>query len=193
MSRILKNKFASILIIIGIIFISLGSALTIFNIFDEIRVYNISNKALNYELSEKEKNEIYTDGDMPYIKVNGIEYIGVLEIPSISIRLPVQNRWDNSLLKKFPCRYIGDIYSDSMIIMAHNYKQHFGNIKYLKNGDKVRFTDVKGIEYDYIVSFVEKIDRRNINKMVEDKSKLTLFTCDYSGKNRIAVRCEIMK
>lgn len=195
----MKISTSSKLIASGAICILLAALLSIYNMKDEIKASESSDEALAYlqnkipNLSELENIKanytIYDDKDMPYIKFEGLEYIGILDIPSISISLPVQNNWEYSLLKKSPCRYMGNIYDDSMIVMAHNYKRHFGNIKNLNIDDSIIFTDVKGKQYKYKVSKIEKINGNNVEEMIENDWDFTIFTCDYGGKNRVTIRC----
>lgn len=195
------KKNTNTLIISGIICIILGTLLISNNILEEIQALNVSNQVLevlNKEIGSISQTqeikhndyEIYNDLDMPYVKVDGRQYIGIIQLPSIKITLPVQNNWSYELLKNSPCLYYGNVYDDSMIIMAHNYINQFSKIKKLKNNDEVIFIDVRGIAYKYLVSYIEKIDSKNTDKMINNNWDMTLFTCDYSGKSRIAIRCK---
>lgn len=123
------------------------------------------------------------------IEIDGHDYIGVLEIPSLELSLPVLYQWSDELLKEAPCRYQGSFLNDTMIIAGHNYRKHFSRIKGMKPGDTIRFTDVNGGVYQYIVDDLEKIKGSDIQGMEEGEWDLTLFTCSYGGQDRIAVRC----
>ena len=56
--------------------------------------------------------------EMPTETVNGYEYIGVLEIPELELKLPVMSTWSYPRLRVAPCRYEGSVYSKNLIIAA---------------------------------------------------------------------------
>lgn len=64
--------------------------------------------------------------EMPVTTINGVEYLGTLEIPVLELELPIISQWSDSLLKIAPCRYQGSAYLDNMILAGHNYRAHFG-------------------------------------------------------------------
>jgi sortase A len=129
-------------------------------------------------------------GDMSCVLVDGHYYIGVLDMPTLGITLPVQWGWSDSLMDTSPCRYNGTLEDGDLIIMAHNYSTHFGTIFDLAVGDAVSFTDVLGVCTDYEVCGVDIFGRSEISKMYEGDWDLTLFTCVPNTYNRIAVRCK---
>lgn len=128
------------------------------------------------------------DMEMPVEKADGYDCVGILEIPDLNLKLPVLSEWNYKNLRAAPCRYTGNIYNDNLIICAHNYNKHFGNIKKLKIGDKVTFTDMYGNVFRFKVNSEETVkpDAENIKTGNWD---LTLFTCNSAGNARIAVRC----
>ena len=123
-------------------------------------------------------------------KVDGIPYIGILEIPCLELELPIISRWSNANARKAPCRYKGSVYSDDIIICAHNYKSHFGKLSTLSIGDVVLFTDIEGNQFQYQVVEFEVMDGTAIEQMESGNWDLTLFTCTAGGKSRIALRAE---
>lgn len=131
--------------------------------------------------------------DMPEEEVNGQKYIGVLKIPALSLELPVISAWSYPNLKEAPCRYTGSSYLNNMVIAAHNYRSHFGNLKDLSQGDEVSFTDVDGNIFQYKVVELEILSPYAIEEMTSGDWDLTLFTCTVGGKSRVTVRCEGME
>lgn len=122
--------------------------------------------------------------------IDGVEYIGVITVPSYNITLPVQADWSLAKLKNSPCRYSGSVTGGSLIICAHNYQSHFGKLKYVQVGEKIRFTDMMGMTYTYAVSEIDLINGYNVEEMKQnDGWDLTLFTCNYGGRQRITLRC----
>ena len=88
------------------------------------------------------------------------EYLGILTIPRLSLSLPVRNEWNEQLLKEAPCRYQGTIAEDSLVIMAHNYKTHFGPIYRLGYKDQINLIDYNGNSVDYEVVGIETLEAR---------------------------------
>lgn len=133
------------------------------------------------------------DTTMGTIEVDGFTYIGEVAIPAIDISLPVMNSVTSEGLKIAPGRYEGNYNENSLIIAAHNYQRHFGNIKYLSPGDQVVFLDVDGGEHFYEVAEIETVGGKKVSKMSEGEWDLTLFTCTYGGRNRVTVRCTLQE
>lgn len=129
------------------------------------------------------------DMEMPAIEIDGNEYIGTLEIPALELSLPVLSEWSYPNLKLAPCRYTGSVYKDNMIIAAHNYTRHFGNLKELAIGDTVLFTDSDGNVFSYAVSELEQLLPTAIEEMQSGDWALSLFTCTVGGQYRVVVRC----
>ena len=137
--------------------------------------------------------------DMPTEDVEGYRYIGFLEIPSISLSLPVMEDWDYNRLKVSPCRYSGSYYTDDLVICAHNYYRHFTPVKdSLGMGEDVYFTNVMGESIHYKTVNKETVQPMDINAMVSNYRNstvssnewdLTLFTCNIGGQTRAAIRC----
>lgn len=130
------------------------------------------------------------DMEMPVIRHNGQDYIGTLEIPAIGLEIPVISKWNYPRLRIAPCRYYGSAYTNDLVISAHNYRTHFGNINQLKAGDVVRFTDADGNVFHYTVSLRETLGPKDVYAMTHSDFDLTLFTCTVGGSYRVTVRCE---
>ncbi len=122
--------------------------------------------------------------------VDNCSYLGVLYIPALGIELPVISDWSYSNLRSAPCRYTGSVEEGNLVIAAHNYSCHFGNISSLSSGDEIIFTDGNGVVHRYGVVNSEIIGGRNIPAMEAGSEDwdITLFTCNLSGSNRITVR-----
>lgn len=131
--------------------------------------------------------------DMPVKEADGQKYIGVLEIPILNLTLPVISEWNYARLKKAPCRYVGSAYMDNLVIAAHNYKTHFGNLKKLNAGDSVIFTDAVGNRFEYEVVLTETLMPRDVKEMKSEEFDLSLFTCTVGGSYRVTVRCDRLR
>lgn len=144
---------------------------------------------VNDDSEEDLKYKIYPDMEMPTVEIDGRYYIGVLEIPVLGLKLPVMDEWSYPNLRIAPCRYKGAAYSNDLIVAAHNYSRHFGQLKNLDSGTEIRFTDVDGNTFSYVVAFTETLEKTDVEKMEAGEWDLTLFTCTYGGRTRVTVRC----
>ncbi len=127
---------------------------------------------------------------MPCITVDGREYIGFIELPTLGLELPVLSEWSYDTLELSPARYSGSAYLDDLIILAHNYTSHFGRLGQLGVGDSVLFTDADGNVFRYAVTELETVAMSEVETMTGGDWDLTLFTCTMSGTSRFTVRCE---
>ena len=102
------------------------------------------------EISEQ-THEVLTDPeeDLKYILLDGTGYVAVLSIPALDLVLPVNAAWSYPELRNTPCRYSGSIEEDSLVVMAHGYRAHFGTIERLREGDAIELIDVERVVHDY--------------------------------------------
>lgn len=128
--------------------------------------------------------------EMPEVEINGQNYIGTLEIPTLELTLGIISHWNEERLQIAPCRYAGSAYTDDLVIAAHNYHSHFGKLKELQPGDGVLFTDTEGKTVEYYVVIQEILMPEDVEEMTDGRYDLTLFTCTYGGKSRVTVRCD---
>ena len=131
--------------------------------------------------------------EMPVVEIDGYGYIGFVGIPTLQKELPVMADWSYPQLKSAPCRYTGNLYSDNMVIMAHNYSHHFGSLQNLRAGDIITFTDMDGYTVRYEVVALDVLEPTAVEEMTAGEFDLTLFTCTYGGKSRVTVRCDRIK
>lgn len=133
---------------------------------------------------------INPDLALPTCNIDGSEYVGVIEIDALNLALPVQSDWSLQKLRTSPCRYYGTPYKNDLVICAHNYDRHFGQIKNLSLGDAVRFTDLDGNIFEYSVTEIYPVAPTAIKDITAGESDLILFTCTLGGANRVTVRCD---
>lgn len=133
------------------------------------------------------------DMSMPVETIDGVSYIGTVDIPSLNIHLPVQSELDDSRMRKTPCRMEGTVYNRDIIIGAHCFKIHFGYINRLEAGDTVTFTDIEGNQFDYSVLYSEELLPNQLDQLKSGDWDMTLFTCTVGGRSRIVVRLELVE
>lgn len=125
------------------------------------------------------------------MELDGTRYLGVLNIPALELELPVQADWSYEKLLTTPCVYKGSIQDGGLVILAHNYRRHFGGIRHLRPGDEIRLTDAVGSEFLYQVDELTVLDAVEVEEMADHSCDLSLFTCTYGGKARVTVRCTL--
>lgn len=134
-------------------------------------------------LTEEEKK-------MTEVVIDGIPYIGYLSIPKLGLDLPIISTWNYQRLNVAPCRYVGTVRGENLVLMAHNYTSHFGKISQLEAGDTITFTDMDGEITCYEVVGEDILDSTAVEEMTAGVFDLTLFTCTYGGKYRLTVYCD---
>lgn len=202
------NK-GKIFIRIGLLLIAAAFLLTIYNVWDNVRAGKASQETLDIlrgqieigrenSLDNKTVNneplyKRYPEMDMPLININGKNYIGILNITTLDLELPVNGEFSYSELKEAPCRYEGSAYTNNMIIAGHNFTRHFGRLKNLNIGDAASFTDGDGNVFLYRVTEIVEIGGTDVDEIRSGEWDMTLFTCTISGSNRVAVRFKYTK
>ena len=193
------------LILGGLLLIAAALSLTAYNLWENQRATAAAQQALTAMKEQSEpKGTKSTEGleaaipeyvrnpnmEMPVVEIDGIEYIGTLEIPALELELPVISTWSDALLDCAPCRYVGSAYLDNLIIAGHNYRGHFGALHRLLAGEKIQFTDAAGNQLSYVAPRVEELPGSALEEMEAGDWDLTLFTCTLSRTSRITVRCD---
>ena len=202
-----KNSKGNILIFLGILMILGALGLTGYNLWDANRAREAAEQItdqlidkIDESVKDEETAAPYVDPNtpMPVEVIDGYEYIGILEIPSEDLSLPVMNEWYYTRLKISPCRFTGSYYSDDLVICAHNYDKHLGRLLNIDLGVDVYFTNVEGLTIHYIVTNRETVEPTDVERMIENTGNsetslldwdMTLFTCNLGGQTRCAVRC----
>lgn len=208
-----KRNFGNVLILAGVLLIAAALVFAGINKLQSLRAEKAAASALEWlrpeigtpvvppdavnngtgEASEETEYPDYVlnpEMDMPVAKTPQGEYVGILEIPALSVELPVFSEWDYEKLRISPCRFSGSAYRDDLVICAHNYDNHFGGIKNLRYGDAVTFTDVDGNIFSYEVTEIEQLAPESVDDMTAGEHALTLFTCTLGGAARVTIRCD---
>lgn len=193
----MKRKRATALIVVGFFCLVAALGLTGHNIMDETRAVEAAKTGvsqLRLAIPERpaEEQQVIPEPEiiMTSVELDGRDYVGLLEIPSLELELPILRKWSESLLKYGPCLYEGTVY-DGLIIAGHNYRSHFAKLNSLPIGAEILFTDIDGNVWTYEVSTTEIIGGYDIDGMKAGDWDLTLFTCTYSRQDRFTLRCTL--
>ena len=208
---IIKRKLGGLLIGAGTIALAAMIGLMVYNVWDAGRARAAADQAAEHledaisemaekraseaETSQEEATEVFRpleeaqEAETPLAEVDGVWYIGLLELPALELELPVIHQWSEEDAKLAPCRYSGSVEEDNLIIAGHNYAGHFGTLKNLHAGDAVRFTSMDGQTHAYAVTELEVLGATDTEQLLQGDWDLTLFTCTVGGADRVVVRC----
>ena len=192
------NKMSVILKWGGALLIAAAIGLTMFNMIDDGRAgakADDARQALTAQIASVQRlnepqddTDVFPEQEPPTCSVEDIAYIGVLELPSLGLSLPVCDGWSYDLLQLAPCRYSGTPYGDSFVICAHNYSSHFGRLGEINPGDEATFTDMSGRRFFYKMIEQEIVAPDEAEKMTDSGYALTLFSCNWNGTARVTLR-----
>ena len=205
----MKRRKGTVLILSGILMLVAAVGLTVYNFSDDSRAENQSRQAFNFVVEAITQNAAENQAsaqspsallpasaagtvpEMPTVEKDGSPYIGVIEIPSQGISLPVLADWSYENLKIAPCRYAGSYYADDLVLCAHNYRSHFNPLRWVDMGEDVYFTTAAGETIHYVIANRETLQPSENEKLVtpSDEWDLTLFTCYVGGATRCVIRC----
>ena len=183
------RRIGTIFVIFGLVLICSALSLFFYNNYQEQQSYKETENVLSALESETQNSTQDDSSDEIIIDVNGYDYIGFIEIPKIEIKLPVLSEWDYARLKIAPCRQFGSINTDDIVIAAHNYKKHFGNLSSLNIGDEIILTDTSKNNHTYSVARMEVLKPTDVEKVQNSGYDLVLYTCTYGGKTRVTLFC----
>ncbi len=204
-----RNSIGNLISSIGILFLFCAFLFLCYNLIDSERAereaLELANAIEDYRNDAEDDTGTTPDGtgaytgasgleldptmEMPEVVIDGIAYIGNLQVPSLGLDLPIISEWSDEYLKIAPCRYSGSIYSDDMVIAAHNYRRHFGDVRWLEIGSQIIFIDMNNNTFYYEIAANEVLEPTQVEEMQESDYDLTLFTCAYNNQVRYAIRC----
>ena len=181
----MKGKLGTVCMVLGAVLVMAALSLFLWNQYEDSR----AGASVEEILSQMEQ-QIGAEEGAGVVEIDGNSYIGYLTIPALGLELPVMSDWSYENLRTAPCRYYGSAQTDDLVVAAHNYSRHFGNLKNLSLGDLVYFTDADGTTIAYKVVEVDTLNPTAVEEMTSSGYDLTLFTCTYSGQSRVTVRCD---
>ena len=208
----MKSKIGVVCIVLGVLLLLGSLLLAMFNIHQDIAARDASARIMTHLVQQIQENAesesadeedefiqgelqipsvLLTDEDkkMTEIEIDGYAYIGYLSIPTLGLELPIMSSWSYPQLNLAPCRFSGSVRGEDLVLMAHNFYNHFGSISRLNVGDTLSFTDMDGVTTRYKVAIMDILEPTAVDVMTAGEFDLTLFTCTYSGQSRVTVYC----
>ena len=210
----MRKKISIALIIIGALLLISAAALVVYNnqkaeksaeeshkvlikmkeMIPEEFVVNKQEENFQQIIEGTHENLVENNEEKEYIEIDGNKYIGIVRIPEINVELPVMKDWSYKKMDTAPCTYSGSLEDNDFMIMAHNYKGFFIDLKNLSSGSVIEFVKCDGELLRYEVNNIETIGGWNRDALFEgDDWDITLFTCTYSGYSRVVVRADLVK
>lgn len=111
------------------------------------------------------------DDAMPALAIDGLDVVGLLELPEQGVKLPVGDLQGDSSLTYRPARYTGTLYDGSLTIAGVYDDRELSVMESLAGGENVVFTDMTG---EFFTFSVERV--RRVSEVSEDI--LTSFDAD---------------
>ena len=115
------------------------------------------------------------DSAMAAVEIDGIDVIGLLELPGRGIKLPVSAEWDSSDQSFRPARFMGSVYDGTLIVGGRSEDGNFGFIDQLDAREELTFTDMIGRVFRYTVHKICHADNARAETLADSESALTLF------------------
>ena len=129
------------------------------------------------------------DNTMSVLSVDGVDFVGIVELPRYGSILPVCGRWGQT--SQYPCRFSGSIYDGSLQIGATTQKGQYPFYREISVGDAVVFTDVEGNRYTFQVAamrYEKHIDQAALQRK---EAALTLFVKNMYSFEYLIIFCDV--
>ena len=84
---------------------------------------------------------------LPVMEIEGFSCVGLLEVPSLDLKLPVGDKYQN--VRILPCQESGTPQKNDLIITGSSSNKSFTGLSRIKIGKRVTFTDLEGNRYKY--------------------------------------------
>lgn len=142
--------------------------------------------ALQDRVPEERGNNI-----MGSMEIDGINIIGLIEVPKYSSKLPVRSAWSTSAAATMPCRFTGSIYDCSLIIGTSDEEGLWSFAGELEINDRLILTDMEGGRYSYSVSEIDHSDNADLETVQSDDADLTIFVKLSLSMEYIIIHCKV--
>ena len=191
-----KGKFP-IVLILGICLVVISFSLIV---GIQIRTYIGANESrkvaarMNELLSERIKGVpgTYPNLNMPVLEINEVDYVALIEIPSMNLALPVADAGNSQKLYRSPARFYGSSYDHSLVIGGADNSYQFSFCDKIEGGTVITITDMTGSQFSYTVGRVDRSKSAESNWLISGDYDLTLFCRDTYSMEYIAVRCSFV-
>lgn len=176
----MRSKGLSILLItLGVLLLGAAAILFVVRQADKQRAAGIPSLIEKIEAALPERSagviENRADSAMAAVEIDGIDVIGLLELPGRGIKLPVSAEWDSSEQSFRPARFMGSVYDGTLIVGGRSEDGNFDFIDQLDAREELTFTDMIGRVFRYTVRKICHADNARAETLADSESALTLF------------------
>jgi sortase A len=130
------------------------------------------------------------DNTMSVLSVDGIDFVGLVELPRYESALPVGADWGKT--SQYPCRFHGSIYDGTMQIGATTQKGQYDFYRELSVGDTVFFTDAEGNRYTFVITSLRYENHADQAALEKKEAPLTLFIKNIYSFEYLIVFCDVL-
>ncbi len=164
-----------------------------------LEVNGEENDFVDYEAQAAQAALVEEELDNTYTGQVTLIGLGLLEIPSIDLRVPMWETTNSITLRYGVGHYVDSVMpgeAGNCTVMGHHMREYgsiFNRLEEVDIGDELIITDLEGMTYTYIVDELETVTAEEMLTMIEgdltDTTQLTLVTCVYrnTGKMRLLV------
>ena len=198
----MPKKSGIVLVLIGAVLILSALLLYLFNANEDKQAGEAASSALeavqtviseNTAKEQPSSEQPEEEREDPIVFIDGYDYVGVLELPTLGLQLPVMDNWNYQKLELAPCRQFGSFYDGGLVIAGHNYRSHFARLTELTVGQPVLFTNMNGERALYAVEKLSTLASTAVDEVQNSGYDLVLYTCTYDGKRRVTVFCRLQE
>lgn len=192
----MSKKISLLLTVTGILLIILSSGLVFFSVHSQKTAVKENNRLVSvlYSLMPEVTDGVIDDRvnkDMPLLQVDGIDFAGIIEVPTYNRTLPIRAVWNKSKVSSFPCRYSGSIYNGNLIIGGSDNSGQFDFMKQITVSDTVFITDVTGARFTYQVTDIKLTRDVSSESLEAPDADLIFFARNTYSLDYTVVSCRI--
>ena len=129
------------------------------------------------------------DNTMSVLSVDGIDFVGLVELPRYESILPVCADWGKT--SKYPCRFSGSIYDGTMQIGATTQRGQYDFYRELSVGDAVSYIDAEGNRYTFTITSLRYAKHVDQAALQQKEAPLTLFIKNIYSFEYLIVFCDL--
>lgn len=122
--------------------------------------------------------ESRTDNAMPALSVDGLDVIGLLELPEKGVKLPVGDLQGDPSLTYRPARYTGTLYDGSLTIAGVSDPDQLDMMAALTGGEHLNFTDMTGETFAFTVQRIRRVTQLDDDTLSSMEADLVWFAED---------------
>ena len=126
---------------------------------------------------------------MPVFSTNGVDFVGIIEMPRYGSVLPVCANWGKTY--KYPCLFDGSVYNRTLQIGATSQKGQYDFYREICVGDQVYFTDMEGNRYTFEITGLRYEEHADQEALHYQEADMILFIKNLHAFEYLIVYCDV--